>query len=185
MNHTPSRNFLTFQEAAGAGPYDELPMFPAGIDPQIHMSRNDRPQPFWLVLEKDSVLVLMSGVARVEMRDSPVLWEDLIPGDFLYVPAGTPHRISPAEPSVMHRFKAENAGLEGVQWFCDQCDSSLYRRVWDTARQTPQAGYLQSCTEFNQSEPLRRCSNCTRVHPLIDLGAYRWADIDAQLAKVD
>ena len=44
-----------FDEAAKRGPYDEFPMFPPGIDPQIHVSRNNRPQPFHLICEHDTV----------------------------------------------------------------------------------------------------------------------------------
>ena len=48
------RQYLTAREAPEAGPYDEFPTFPPGIDPQLCLSRNDRPQPFYLICGKDS-----------------------------------------------------------------------------------------------------------------------------------
>ena len=36
---------FSFRAAAGAGNYDELPMLPKDVDLQVHLSRNDRPQP--------------------------------------------------------------------------------------------------------------------------------------------
>jgi 3-hydroxyanthranilate 3,4-dioxygenase len=109
------------------------------------------------------------------------LWEELIPGDFLYVPAGTPHRILPKEVSVMYRFKAMAAGLEAVAWYCDRCSSPLWRRVWDTAKQSPQAGYQAACTTFNADLGLRTCGRCHWVHPEIGMEGYRWAEIDNEL----
>ena len=50
------RAFNIFQQAREAGPYDEYPVLPAEIDPQLHLSRNDRPQPFFLICERDTVL---------------------------------------------------------------------------------------------------------------------------------
>jgi mannose-6-phosphate isomerase-like protein (cupin superfamily) len=183
MTHKRRRMYYTFKDAANAGAYDEFPMLPVGVDPQLHMSRNDGVQPFWLILEKDSVIVQMSGAARVDMRDGPVLWEDVIPGDFLYIPAGTPHRVRPREPSIMYRFKAENAGLEAVAWYCESCNAQLWRRVWDTAQQSPQAGYLQACNEFNSRAEYRTCGACQTVHPMINLEGYRWAEIDQELSS--
>ena len=181
MAHKRRPMFYTFKEAARGGAYDEMPMLPAGIDPQLHLSRNEADQPFWLILEKDSVLVQMSGAARVEMRDGPVLWEDIVPGDFLYIPGGTPHRIKPKEPSVMYRFKAEQAGLEAVAWYCEQCHAQLYRRLWDTAQELPQDGYQKSCLEFNSHVQHRTCGACGTVHPDIKLNDYRWTAIAAEL----
>ena len=177
------QTFHTFREAASAGPYDELPMLPPQIDPQLYLSRNAQPQPFWLVLEKDSLILQMSGSARVEMRDGPVLWEDLIPGDYLYVPGGTPHRIKPNEPSVMYRVKAARAGLEAVAWYCEKCQAPLYRRVWETARELPQRGYLKSCEAFNAHPAYRTCESCGSTHPAINVDEYGWAKIAEELGS--
>ena len=96
--------FLTFVEAANSGPYDERPMLPADIDLQIHLSRNDRPQPFFQICQHDTVLVVMAGKGRVQFKDSSVLYHHYEAGDFIYVPAGTPHRIVPDTESVHYRY---------------------------------------------------------------------------------
>ena len=115
------RGFKTFAAAKESGPYDEYPMFPPNTDPQICLSRNDRPQPFFLVCEQDSVLVQMAGEGRVCFPEGPIRFHPLEPGDFVYVPGGTPHRILPETECVQYRFKAEHAGLEGVAWYCEGC----------------------------------------------------------------
>jgi hypothetical protein len=175
------RQYLTAREAPEAGPYDEFPTFPPGIDPQLCLSRNDRPQPFFLICEHDTVIVHMSGSGRVEFKGAPVNYHTLEPGDFVYVPARTPHRIVPATPSVQYRFKPEHPGLEGVCWYCERCGAELARDIWDTARELPQEGYLRSCRAFNDTPALRTCKSCGAVHPAIDLAGYRWAEIAAQI----
>jgi 3-hydroxyanthranilate 3,4-dioxygenase len=89
--------FDTFKEAPSRGNYDEFPMLELGIDPQVHLSRNTVPQPFFLICEQDTVLAQLSGEARVEFRNSSVNFFRMVLGDYVYVPAGTPHRILPKE----------------------------------------------------------------------------------------
>lgn len=178
----PRKHMLdTYEVGKDAGPYDEYPVLVEGVDPQLHLSRNDRPQPFHLTCEKDCLLVLMSGKARVEMKDSSVLYFELVPGDYAYIPAGTPHRIVPAESSIMYRYKAEQAGLEAISFYCETCAQPLLRETWDTAEELPQAAYLRITSTFNADEALRRCDN-GHVHPPIDLGDYRWQAIVEELS---
>ena len=179
------RQYLTSREAVESGPYDEFPTLPPGIDPQLCLSKNDRPQPFYLICEQDTVLVQMSGAGRVEFVDGPVNYQTLEPGDFVYVPGRTPHRIVPTEVSVQYRFKAEKPGLEGVCWYCEKCGEELWREIWDTAQELPQEGYLRSCQEFNGDAGLRTCGSCGEIHPEIDLDGYRWAEIAADLRSGD
>jgi hypothetical protein len=170
-----------FKAAAEVGPYDEFPVLMAGIDPQVYLSRNDRAQPFYLVCEKDSLLVQMAGTGRLFMKYGPVLWEPMQPGDFVYVPAGTPHRYVPTTESLQTRYKAEPAGLEGVAWFCDGCGTEIARDEWDTAERLPQEGYWQACEAFNASVNRRTCAGCGQIHPEVDLRGVRWPQIAAQL----
>lgn len=175
--------FPAFVEAAKRGPYDEAPMLPAGIDPQLHLSRNDRPQPFHLVCEQDTVLVNMSGEGRVEFVDGPVRYHRLTAGDFVYVPGGTPHRIVPETECVQLRYKAEHPGLEGVAWYCETCGHELYRDVWDTADEIAQDGYQRACEAFNADAALRTCPGCGDVHAPIDLAPYRWRAVAEEIRK--
>lgn len=174
------RMLHTFKEAADCGPYDEYPVLPPEVDPQLHLSRNDRPQPFFLVCEKDCVLIQMSGKGKVEFRDSSVLWQAMVPGDFIYVPARTPHRILPEETSVQYRYKARLAGLEAVCWYCPECGKRIALDAWDTAIELPQTGYLRAVREFNADAARRRCA-CGYEHPVIDLAPYRWEQVAEEL----
>jgi hypothetical protein len=169
--------FFAYDEAKDAGPYDERPMLPSNIDLQVHMSRNDRRQPFFLVCQHDSVLVTMSGTGEVEYKDAPVLRQSYELGDFIYVPAGTPHRIAPGTESIHLRYKLPESDREGVAWFCDGCGRELHRVVWDLREVPAQEGYLHACTAFNADISLRSCKSCGAVHPAIDLEGYRWEAI--------
>ncbi len=175
--------FLAFDEAAKRGPFDEVPMFPPGIDPQIHVSRNDRAQPFHLICEHDTVLVNMSGEGRVEFPDGPVRYHTLAPGDFVYVPGGTAHRILPDGECVQLRYRAEHPGLEAVAWFCEQCGAEIARDVWDTETELPQEGYLRACRDFNGDDALRACAGCGHVHGEIDLGPYGWEAVAVEIRE--
>lgn len=173
--------FMTFKEAASAGSYDELPMLPAGVDPQLHLSRNDVAQPFYLICSKDCTLVQMSGRARIRFAVGSVRYFDAVPGDFVYVPAGAPHRIEPAEPGIQYRYKAAETGTEGVAWYCESCGSEVWRTVWDTASTVPQRGYLEACETFNADEGRRTCRQCGSLHPAVRFPVERWSQIAAQL----
>lgn len=179
------RTLLTFNEARNRGFYDEYPVLSAGIDPQLHLSRNDRQQPFWLICSADTVIVQMSGHASVVFKGLAVNGYDLEPGDFIYVPAGAPHRLTPRTESIQYRFKAEKPGLEGVAWYCEACGNEVYREVWDAEAEPAQAAYLRGCETFNSQETLRRCSQCGAVHALVDISGNRWAEIAAELSASD
>ena len=174
-----------FQEAKEAGPYDEFPVLPSDIDPQLHLSRNDRPQPFFLICEHDCVLTQMSGRATVFFKDANVLRFALSPGDFVYIPAGTPHRIVPETECIQTRYKAREAGWEGVAWYCDKCGAELWRSEWNTAKQLPQNGYWKSCEAFNDEVAHRTCAGCGTVAAAIDLSGFRWRNIAAELSSAE
>jgi hypothetical protein len=165
------------------GPYDEYPVFIPGIDPQMYLSRNDRPQPFYLICEKDTLLVQMSGSARLQMKHPDVLGFSLSPGDYVYVPAGTPHRLIPESASINQRYKAEQAGLEGVAWYCESCQQELHRVVWDTKEQLCQEGYLAAVEQFNAGADRRTCKACGAVHPTVDTTGFRWPTIAKELRE--
>ncbi len=169
--------FFAYDEAKNAGPYDERPMLPSNVDLQIHMSRNDRRQPFFLICQHDCVLVTMSGTGEVEYKDAPVLRQAYELGDFIYVPAGTPHRIAPETESLHLRYKLPESDREGVAWYCDGCGRELHRVVWDLKESPAQEGYLRACTSFSADAALRTCKGCGAVHPPVDLAGYRWEEV--------
>ena len=175
------RMLKVFKQAQEAGAYDEYPVLPASIDPQLHLSRNVRPQPFYLICEHDTVLSQMSGQASVEFKAASVLSHSLEPGDFVYVPAGTPHRIIPQTESVQLRYKAKQPGLEGIAWYCSACGAEVWREEWDTAEELPQEGYWRACQLFNTNDTKRVCGQCGAEHPPVDLTGIRWPEIAAAI----
>jgi len=166
-----------FSVAQKAGPYGDLPATPAGLDPQIHVSRNEGVQPFFLTCERDSLVVTLSGEGFVEFRDSNVLHFRITPGDFVYVPAGTPHRIRAERSMVQLRYKALDPGKEVVSWHCPECNTELWRREFDATSEIPQRVYLETTAEFNGSDDLRRCAKCSAVHPPVDVSGAQWGEI--------
>lgn len=162
--------------------FDEYPVLKEDVDPQLHVSANSVDQPFFVILEKDNVLASMSGRAQVQFKGASVLYFDLEPGDHVYVPAGIPHRIVGASNALHLRYKAREAGLEAVAWYCDHCAEELDRYVWDNAQQVAQAGYHTAVTRFNEDAHRRICKSCGHEHPVIDLTPFRWDALAATLA---
>lgn len=80
----------TFKAAQEVGNYEDVPVLPADVDPQLYMSRNAVAQPFYLICGKDTVVVQMSGTADMHLKESSVRRFHMAVGDHVYVPAGTP-----------------------------------------------------------------------------------------------
>ena len=171
-----------FKAAKEVSNYEEVPVLPVKVDPQMFLSRNSVAQPFYLICGKDTVVVQMSGTATMYLKDSSVNRFHMSVGDHVYVPAGTPHRIVPNEESIQIRYKARSAGLEGVSWFCPGCDRELHRVEWDTATTVSQQVYHDACAAFNEDETLRRCIYCGAQHPRIDMKPFAaWQSLAEQL----
>lgn len=175
------KTFVVFREADKVGSYDERPMLPDETQTQIYLSRNDRPQPFYLICEKDSLIAVFSGTGRVDMALTSVRSFPLTPGDHVYVPAGAATRLVPETPSIIMRYKAGQPGLEGVAWYCEPCGAEIFRHVFDTAATFEQEGYLAGCAAFNADDVRRRCKACGWVHPAVSLEGYGWEKVASQL----
>ena len=175
------RTLDCIKTARDVGNYDDVPILAEAVDPQIHLSRNDCTQPFSLICEKDNILVQMSGSAIVHFHAADVRRFRLQPGDHVYIPAGTPHRVEPLTESIRLRYKAREAGLEAVAWYCDGCGAELRRYTWDTAATPSQQAYWDACREFNESAVARTCAECGTMLDPIDLSPFRWNDVAAHL----
>lgn len=169
-------------QGAELGPYDEMPLIPAHIDPQITLSRNDRPQPSHLIFERDSLLATMSGRGHLELRTATVHRLDLLPGDYVYVPARTPHRIVPHEPMIQFRYKAHPPGLEATAWYCDSCGAELWRHEFDAGTEIPQAAWWSALESFNADDARRTCDGCGMVAPLVSTDGLRWSAMAEAIA---
>jgi hypothetical protein len=157
------------------GQYEDAPVLPPETDPQIYVSRNALPQPFYLLCEKDNVLSQISGKSRVYLHGSAVNWFRTDVGDHVYVPAGTPHRIVPAESGVMVRYQPLQAGRQGAAWYCDRCGAELRRYEWEHDNDTPPSDYYAAaCARFNQDATERTCAVCGTAAAPVDLAAYGW-----------
>lgn len=169
------KRFLNVYPAAqDAQSYDERPLLLEHIDPQICLSRNSVAQPFFLICDKDTVLTALSGNARVEFRDCSVLQHRLGAGDWVYVPAGTPHRIVPTEPALHVRYKARISDLEGVAWYCEQCGTERHRTEWNATAVLPQEGYSRACRDYEAAIEGTPCAKCGTAAPRLDLRDIRW-----------
>jgi hypothetical protein len=177
MELTRRRMIDAFETGQETSPYDEMPVLIADHDPQLYLSRNTRPQPFFLICSRDTLLAQLSGSADVHLQYSPVRYHRLEPGDVVYIPAGTPSRIVPTTESLNLRYKARDAGLEGVAWFCEACTAEVYRSEFDTAVDLPQEGYWRACNDFNGNTELRRCPSCGAEHAEADLSGLRWPEV--------
>ncbi len=175
------KTFVVFKEAPKLGPYDERPMLPDSVQTQVYLSRNDRPQPFWLICAKDTIVAAFSGTGKIELQLTSVRWFPLEPGDHIYVPAGAATRLVPETESIIMRYKAQHPGLEAVAWFCEGCERELFRHTFDTAQTFAQEGYLAACRAYNEDPAKRRCDECGREHPAVDLAGYRWEALTEQL----
>jgi 3-hydroxyanthranilate 3,4-dioxygenase len=172
-----------FKAATEVGNYDDVPVLPQQVDPQVHLSRNRVPQPFFLICEKDTVLAQMTGEARLQLKNSSVNTFTMRAGDNVYVPAGTPHRVLPESEVVQLRYRAQKAGLEGVAWYCPGCDRELHRVEWDTAETVSQQAWHGACTSFNADDALRECGSCGARHARIDMTEFQtWLAVAVELA---
>lgn len=175
--------FNLFREGAKLASFDEFPLLRPEIDPQLHLSRNEVDQPFHLICQKDTVIALASGAARVLFSAGSVRYFDLECGDFAYVPGGVAHRVLTQQPGILLRYKASDPGLEAAAWYCEKCGAELDRHVWDVSRQLPQLGYQFACERFNREIRRRTCISCDAVHASIDLGPFRWSAVAEALSR--
>lgn len=176
------RQVQIFKDIKKRGSFDEYPVLSADVDPQLHLSKNNGVQPFYLICEKDIMLSQINGEGLVEFKNAPVLNETMTLGDYIYIPAGTPHRLTSVTESTVVRYKALVAGLEATAWYCETCNNELHRHTWNTEKTISQQAYIDSTTEFNASEVLRSCKKCNATHPLVELGDNKWLKIVEELS---
>lgn len=168
------RMLHAFKAANEVGNYEDAPVLPEDIDPQMHLSNNSVDQPFYLICEKDTVVGQMSGTARVKLLMSSVNEFAMEPGDMVYVPAGTPHRIESLTSSVQIRYKVRDSKREAAIWTCAHCGVQIARRDWLLA-DPPSAAYSVACQWFNEHHAGSACPGCSEDIPSIDLQTFSWS----------
>ena len=169
------RMLQTFEAAKDVGNYADVPVMPVDVDPQITISRNWERQPFFLAFEEDTVIALMSGSAIVRLRDTNVTYWPVIPGDHVYVPAGTPHRLEPNEESVLIRFIGNDPAYRAAIFACERCGEELHRLEWKQDLEVEAVAiYAEVVQRFNDDETARTCRTCGTVADLISLERLGW-----------
>ncbi len=169
------RMLQAFEAAKDIGNYADVPVMPVDVDPQIVLSRNWERQPFYIAFEEDTVIALMSGRARVALRDTNVNYWPMIPGDHVYVPAGTPHRLEPEEESVLIRFIGNDPAFRAAVFACDRCGEELDRLEWKQDLEVEAiAIYSEVARRFNEDPVRRTCSACGAVAEEISLERLGW-----------
>jgi hypothetical protein len=162
-----------FKEAAHVwGSYDDYPVGPNGTDPMPYLSRNRVSQPFFLVAEDDQVLIQMAGEGTLELMETDPPRMRLVPGDTVYIPAGTPTRIIPDGENLQIRLKAEPPTREAVAWYCGSCGALVHHRELELG--IVQDQYWRAVHAFNADAATRTCRGCGVVHPVVDLGDIAW-----------
>jgi hypothetical protein len=175
------RNLNLLDEAEHLCSYDELPLIPAKIDLQLTASRNTKVQPFFFCAMHDMVLAFLSGTGRVEFRNSPLAFSSVKLGDYLYIPARTPHRVFPDSPLITVRYKLCDSGLEAAIWYCDGCEAEVNRYEYDSGCEIPQEQWGRACQEYNSKIELRTCRDCGAANEPLDLSGLRWGEIGEAL----
>lgn len=165
-----------FEVARTTGAYDDLPLIPKRIDPQVFLSRNDRPQPFFLACSEVSVVAALAGTGTLEFRSSTVNRFTLVPGDHVKVPPRTPHRVSDPHDLVLLRYKAQPAGIEAIAWYCPACDAEIVGVTYDADAEIPQEIWARETAAFNATAARRTCA-CGAIHPPLDLSGTRWLEV--------
>lgn len=174
-----------FKEAPHTwGSYDEYPVGPRGTDPMPHLSRNRMAQPFFLVSEEDQVLIQMAGEGTLELKDVEPSRMHLVPGDTVYIPAGTPTRVVPDGENLQIRLKAEPPVREAVAWYCPSCGALVHARELP-AGVVMQEEYHRAVEAFNADASVRTCAGCASVHPAVDLGDIAWPEVARALRADD
>jgi 3-hydroxyanthranilate 3,4-dioxygenase len=174
-----TRETNVFAAGAEARACDEWPLVPAGVEPQVDISRSSVPEPFFNVFDHDTVIVAMVGYGQVDFHGANVLWEPLQPGDFVYVPAGIPARIVPAGELLTLRLTADARAAQGCAWFCEQCGDELFSFTWDAAAVTSQEGFLAATAAYQGEAARRECQRCSTRAPDLDLAGFRWGELAA------
>ena len=165
----------TFKAAAEIGNYEDVALIPEDVDPQVELSRNSVTQPFYVIIDEDTVLAMMSGQSRIVMKYSSVNSFLGSSGDNIYVPAGTPHRIEPVEESVIVRYTSNEPVRRGAAFFCEDCGNETFRLEWmHVGTVSPVLVYADVARRFNKTD--RMCDSCGNVAEPVSFESLGWVD---------
>jgi 3-hydroxyanthranilate 3,4-dioxygenase len=112
----------------------------------------------------DEIFYQLEGTIRVDVIEGGRRKQNILnQGDVLLVPAGVPH--SPLRPAgswglVVERKRRPNE-LDGILWFCEQCNAKLYERSFPM--QDIGTEIRAAIDDFFASDEHRTCKSCGAV----------------------
>jgi len=183
MTTKPTRNQAqnVFDLADAVGAFDEWPLLPEPVDPQVALSRAPVPMPFHLAIDHDTLLVQIKGEATVAFADGPVREMEVAPGDYVYLPAGLPHRVIPRSSSLQLRFSGREAHAERASFRCEGCSAELGSTAWSSASTLRQEGFGGALDAFAEDGAGGPCPGCGTVAPAVGAAAFRWDEVAREL----
>lgn len=118
--------------------------------------------------ETEELFYQLEGEIEVHIQDDGhKKTMKLGPGDMYLHPAGIPHspvRHPGSVGLVVERKREQDAGNDGLLWFCDQCNTKLYEVYFPL--KDIEKDFLKHFRAFYGSEDLRTCKNCGHVMPV-------------------
>ncbi len=134
---------------------DYIVMVVAGPNARKDYHYNETEELFYQLEGNIEIIVQEDGERKV-MK--------LGPGDMYLHPARVPHSPSRSAGSiglVIELKRKGNGGLDGLLWFCDNCNNKLHEVYFPL--DDIETDFLKHFKLFYGSEKLRTCSNCGTV----------------------
>ena len=166
-----------FEAAHDCGPYDELPVLRADRDPQLHLSRNDRPQPFFLICSSDTLLAQLAGTRPSTSSTRRFSITGSSPATSCTSRRGRRRASVPRRRRCTSATRRCTRGSKGSRGSATRARQEVHREEFDTAEELSQDGYWRACTTFNADVELRRCPECGEEHERVDLTGIRWPEV--------
>jgi len=118
--------------------------------------------------ETEELFFQLEGNIEVHIQeDGKKRTMKLGPGDMYLHPAKVPHSPVRHEGSiglVIERKRDNLPANDGLLWFCDNCNESLYKVYFKL--EDIEVDFLKHFKHFYGSEDLRTCKNCGEIMPV-------------------
>lgn len=117
--------------------------------------------------ETEELFYQLEGNIKIHVQeDGKKRTMELGPGDMYLHPGKVPHSPERGEGSiglVIERKRIGVEGMDGLLWFCDNCNNKLYEVFFPL--DNIETDFLAHFKKFYQSEELRTCQNCGTIMP--------------------
>lgn len=117
--------------------------------------------------ETEELFYQLEGNIKIHVQeDGKKTTLELGPGDMYLHPGKVPHspeREAGSIGLVIERKRIGANGMDGLLWFCDNCNNKLYEVFFPL--DNIETDFLAHFKKFYQSEELRTCQNCGTVMP--------------------